>query len=96
MNKKSTFSLIMTVVIVALICITLTIAIAVLVGSAESDLFDLSKLNWSNVIPVIIIGGFISCIVVGIVVLFVSKNIFLKVRDYLFETNKEEEKRNEK
>jgi len=32
-------------------------------------------------IPIIIIGGFISCVVVGIIVLVVSKNIFFKAKD---------------
>ena len=29
-----------------------------------------------------LIGGFITCVAVGIVVLFASRNVFLKVRDY--------------
>ena len=91
MKKKSIFSLIMTVVIVALVCITLTVVIALAVGNTESDIFDFSELNWSNVLPVIIIGGFISCVIVGIFVLFVSRDIFIKVRDVIFENNKEEE-----
>lgn len=80
MNKKSVFSQIIILIAVALLCIVLTVTIALLVGSANTDFFDFSNLNFSNMIPVILLGGFISCVVVGIIVLFILKNIFLKAK----------------
>lgn len=85
MKNKSTFSQILTIVIITLIGIVLTLLVAFWAGSSDAQIFNLSELNWANVLPVILIGGFITCITVGIVVLFVSKNVFLKIRDYFLE-----------
>lgn len=81
MKNKSVFSQIIILIIVAVLCIVLTATIALLAGSVNTDILDLSNLNISNMIPVIIIGGFISCVVIGIIVLVVSKNIFFKAKD---------------
>ena len=85
LKNKSTFSQILTIVIVALVGIVLTVFIAFLARSNNTDIFDFSKLNLANFVPVILIGGFITCVTVGIVVLCVSRNIFLKIRDYFLE-----------
>ena len=85
MKNKSTFSKLLTIVIVALIGFVLTMVTAILVGSADTLIFDLREINWGNAIPVILIGGFITCVAVGITVLVVAKNIFLKIRDYFLE-----------
>lgn len=85
MKKKSAFSQLLTVVMVALIGFVVTMVIAFWVGSADTQIFDLREINWGNAIPVILIGGFATCVAVGIAVLVVSKNIFLKVRDYFLE-----------
>lgn len=82
MKKRSTFSQILTIVLVALIGIVLTLAIAFLAGSKDAVIFDITNLNLVNFVTVILIGGFITCVAVGIVVLFASRNVFLKVRDY--------------
>lgn len=74
----------MTVIIVALICLTLTIVIALLFGSSSTDIFDFSDLNISNMLPVILIGGFISCVLVGILVIFLAKDVFVKIKDEFF------------
>lgn len=89
MKNKSTFSQILTIVIVALIGIVLTLLVAFLAGSSDTQIFDLSELNMENFIPIVLIGGFITCVTVGIVVLFASKNIFLKIRDYFLEDKKD-------
>ena len=39
-------------------------------------------------IPVLILGGFISCVVVGIAVLFVARAVFLKIKERYIEFNK--------
>ena len=81
MKNKSIFSQIIILIIVAVLCILLTAAMALIVGSANVDIFDLSNLNISNMIPVMIVGGFISCVVIGIIILIVSKNVFFKAKD---------------
>lgn len=78
----------MLLVILSIICIVLTVGIALLVGSSDTTLLDFESLNFTNMIPVLILGGFISCIVVGITVLFVARSIFYKVKNYLLEENK--------
>lgn len=83
LKNRSFFSQIMLLVILSVICIILTVGIALFVGSYNTTLFDFENLNFANMIPVLIFGGFVSCVVVGITVLFVARSIFLKVKDYL-------------
>ena len=77
----------MLLIILSLVCVILTDGIALFVGSCNTTLFDFQNLNFANMIPVLILGGFISCVVVGITVLFVARSVFLKVKDYFSETN---------
>ena len=88
MKNKSLFVQVIFLIILAIVCILLTVGVAVLVGSINAELFDFSNLNFSNMIPVLIIGIFISCVIVGICVLFVMRTAFFKVRDFLEEENK--------
>ena len=83
LKNKSFFSQIILLVILSVICVVLTVSIALFVGSYNTTLFDFGNLNFANMIPVLILGGFISCVVVGITVLFVARSVFLKVKDYL-------------
>lgn len=89
MKNKSLFIQIISLIILAVICLLLTVGIAFLAGSLNADLFDFKNLNFSNMIPILLIGGFISCVVVGICVLFVARTAFFKAKDFLKETNKE-------
>ena len=89
MNQKSLFAQIIFTVIVAVICLVLTVGLAILVGSLNVELFDFQSMNFSNMIPVFIVGGFISCVIIGICVLFVSRTAFYKAKDYFEENNKE-------
>lgn len=77
----------MLLVILSVVCIVLTVGIALFVGSYNTTLFDFKNLNFSNMIPVLILGGFISCVVVGITVIFIARSAFLKVKDYLSDNN---------
>jgi len=86
LSKKPIFTKVIIVIVVALICLILTVALSLLFGSVDAQIFDFSNLNYSNMLPVIIIGGFISCVVVGMLVVFLAKDVFVKVKDYLFET----------
>lgn len=87
LKNKSFFSQIILLVILSLICVIVTIGIALFLGSCDTTLFDFTSLNFANMIPALIVGGFISCVIVGITVLFVARSIFLKVKDYVVETN---------
>ncbi|MBR7131916.1 MAG: hypothetical protein IKD04_00125 [Clostridia bacterium] len=85
--KNRSFSQIILLVILSVICVILTVGLALFAGSYNANLFDFENLNFANMIPVLIFGGFISCVVVGITVLFVSRSIFLKVKNYLSDDN---------
>lgn len=85
MSKKSIFSKIIIIIVVALICLVLTLSMAFLVGSVNVDIFDFSNLNFSNMLPIIVIGGFISCIIIGILIIFLAKDVFIKLKNYFFD-----------
>ena len=92
MKNKSLFIQIVSLIILAVICLLITVAVAFLLGSLNTDIFDFENLNFSNMIPVLIIGGFISCVLVGICFLFVARTAFFKVKDYLEENETKKEK----
>ena len=85
MKNKSVFAKIMTIVIVALICLILTVVAALFFGSSSKDFFDFSNLNLSNMLPIILVGGFISCVIIGILVIILAKDIFVKIKNEIFE-----------
>ncbi len=87
MKEKSLFTRIILLVLLALICIIATVGISLLAGAVDAELFDFKNLNLSNMIPVLLIGIFISCAVVGIAVLFVGKSAFLKAYDFYKKNN---------
>ena len=92
MKNKSLFSQIILLVVIAFLCITLTVTIALLVGSIETTIFDFNNLNFANMIPVFIIGGFVSCFAVMLTVLFASKTLFYKIKDFFENDSKEKDK----
>ena len=92
MKNKSLFVQIISLIILAAACILLTVVIAFFAGSLNVELFDFKNLNFSNMIPIFIIGGFISCVLVGICVIFVARTAFLKAKKYLEESETKEEK----
>ncbi len=89
MKNKSLFSQIIVIIAVALSCFILTIAVTLLVGSLNTELFDFKNLNLSNMLPVLLIGIFISSVIVGICVLFVMRTAFFKAKDFFKNNNKE-------
>ncbi len=93
MKNKSIFPQIILLVVLALVCVLLTFVIALFAGSYDTTIFDFKNLNFANMIPVFIIGGFLSCVVIGVAVLFVSRTAFLKVKDYLTQINNEGEEK---
>ena len=88
MRKKSIFSQIVIMIIISVICVILTVGIALFAGSSDSSFLDFKNMNYANMIPILIAGGFISCVIVGIIVLFVARSVFFKVKDYFYEDNK--------
>ncbi len=85
MKKNSVFAQIMVLVAIALVGLVLTVCLALLAGSVDTSIFDWKNLNLSNMIPVLIIGGFLTCVVIGIAIIVVSRSVFFKVRDFLFD-----------
>ena len=86
MSKKPIFPKVIIILTVALICLVLTLSLAFLFGSINTEVFDFSNLNFSNMLPIIIIGGFVSCVIIGFLIIFLAKDVFVKVKDYFFET----------
>lgn len=95
MKNKSLFTQVIALIALSAVCVLLTVFIAFFAGSLSVDLFDFKNLNFSNMIPVLIIGGFICCCIVGICFLFVARSAFFKAKDY-FEKNNKNEKGDEK
>ncbi len=95
MKDKSLFSQVILLAIVIVLCILTTVLLALLAGSVQATIFDFRNLNFGNMLPVLLIGGFLSIVVIGITILFISRNAFLKVNDYL-KSNKEDNRRKEK
>lgn len=93
MKNKSTFSQIILLVVILVICVIVTLGLALLAGSYNETIFDFANLNFANMIPILIIGGFISCVAVGIAVIFMSRSVFLKVKDYFAEKTKGDEEK---
>lgn len=89
MKNKSLLFQVATVIIVGVLCVLVTLAFTILAGSINAEIFDFANLNFSNMIPVFLVGIFISCAIVGICVLFVLRTTFNKAKEYL---EKEEEK----
>ena len=82
MKNKSFFSQVIFLIILGVICFGITIAAAIFFGSYSNNIFNFENFNFMNMLPVILIGGFVSCVVIGVEVLFASRSIFEKVQDY--------------
>lgn len=87
MRKKSMFSQIVLLIVLSLVCILLTVIVTLSLGSVNTTLFDFQNLNLANMIPVLIIGGFVSCVIIGIAVLFISRSVFYKIKEYISKEN---------
>lgn len=92
MKNKSLFMQFITLLILAILCLLTTVGVAILVGSLNTELFDFKNLNFSNMIPILIIGGFLSCVIIGICFLFFARTAFFKAKDYLEENQKNNKK----
>lgn len=92
MKQKSVFFQVVCLAVIALVCIFLTAVLVLLAGSLEVSIFDFRNMNIGNMIPILIIGIFVSCAIVGIGVLFVSHTVFHKVKDYLKDNKDNQDK----
>lgn len=81
MKNKDIFSQVIKLLIACLLCVIITIGVAYFVGTLNFSIFDFKNLNFSNVVSFLVIGGFISCVIVGIAALFICKNLFIKLMD---------------
>ena len=89
MKNKSIFSQIIFLIVIGVFCFLLTIGLAFLAGSLNAELFDFKNLNFANMVPVLVIGVFISCVIIGLGVLFVAKSAFINVKNFFCENNKD-------
>ncbi len=87
MKNKSLFPKIILVIIVTIVCILSTVGISLLAGAIEKTIFDFSNINFANMIPVLLIGLFVSCVIIGIMILFIGKDAIVQVYDYYKKTN---------
>lgn len=92
MKDKSLFNQFLLIVVLGIICILFTVSAAIIAGSINANLFDFKNFNFGNMIPVLLICGFISCAAIGICILFVGRTAFFKAKE-LIEKN---ENKNEK
>lgn len=92
MKNKSLFSQIILLILIAAVCVIVTVGAALFAGSDHATLFDFQNLNIANMIPVLIIGCFISCVIVGIGALFAARSVFIKIKDYISGENGGERK----
>lgn len=83
-KQGSVFAKAVILLVVAAICVIVTLTAALLIGSVDMNLFDLSRLNLANTAFVLIIGGIISVLVIGIAVLFLSREVFNITKKYIF------------
>ncbi len=90
MKEMSVFSKIILLIVVSVLCIVITVCMALLFGNIDVNIIDFGNMNFSNMIPVFIIGIFLSCVIVGIALLLFGKSIFSKVINYINETDKGE------
>lgn len=88
MKTKSLFWQILLLFVLVFLCIFLTISTALLAGSIETSIFDFKNLNIANMIPVFIFGGLITCFTIIATLLFTSKTLFYKIKNF-FEDDKE-------
>ena len=87
MKNRSLFKLVVIVVLVAVICFVVTLLAALVAGALDAELLNFENLNLSNVLVVLLIGGFISSAVIGLSFLFLTRTAYNKFREYLNENN---------
>ncbi len=87
------FTRVILLIVLAIVCLLITVGIALMAGSVQTTVFDFSTLNLANVIPVLLIGVFISSVIVGIAVLFFGRTAFYKWKDYIDNTNNKGERK---
>jgi energy-coupling factor transporter transmembrane protein EcfT len=79
-------------VLVIFFCLFLTLALAFFAGSIEKPLFDFRNINLGNMIPVLIIGGLVSCMIISICFLLLSKSFSEKLKELWDKNNSKSQK----
>ena len=87
MKNTSLFMQLLLLITLMFIGITLTVSVALLAGSIETSIFDFRNLNIANMIPVFIFGGLITLFTAVVVLLFTSRTLFYKIKNFFEEDN---------
>ena len=87
MKNTSLFMQLLLLITLMFICITLTVSVALLAGSIETSIFDFRNFNIANMIPVFIFGGLITLFTAVVVLLFTSRTLFYKIKNFFEEDN---------
>ena len=82
MKNKSLLLQIVLLISLAFLGIVLTMSLALFAGSMDNSIWDFENLNIANMIPVFFFGGLITCFGVAIMLLFTSRAIFYKLKDF--------------
>ena len=88
MKNKSLFPRVIFIAALCVLCLAVTIAVALFIGSFGDNMFNFTNFDFTNMPPVILIGGFAICIVLAIEVLFLLMAAFKKLKIILKKTKK--------
>ena len=93
MKNKSAFLQVILLIALIFVCIATILIVALLAGSIEKPLLDFENLNFDNMIPIFIFGGLFTGFAVTIALLFTSRTLFYKVKEYIEADNNDNNKK---
>ncbi len=93
MKNKSAFLQVILLIALVFVCIATILIVALVAGSIEKPLLDFENLNFANMIPVFIFGGLFTGFAVTIALLFTSRTLFHKVKEYIEADNNDNNKK---
>lgn len=93
MKNKSAFLQVILLIALIFVCIATILIVALVAGSIEKPLLDFRNLNFANMIPVFIFGGLFTGFAVTIALLFTSRTLFYKVKEYIEADNNDNNKK---
>lgn len=92
MKNKSIFPKVVLLFLLAVVCVALTVGVALFAGSLGGEMISLKDLNLSNVIITFVIGMFISFAIIITAMLFLARNIFYNLKEYYLKIKGESKK----
>lgn len=93
MKNKSPFLQVILLIALIFVCIATILIVALLAGLIEKPLLDFENLNFANMIPIFIFGGLFTGFAVTIALLFTSRTLFYKVKEYIEADNNDNNKK---